>query len=272
MRDLKLRAITALFFVVVMIGSILAGKVTAALLFGAILLRCLWEFYTLTLPEKRLLMAAGLLLGTLPYGMGSLGYFAALPQVYPIIPVVLTAAFFLVLSALLIGKSQEPLQKLAFLALGTLYIGLPFAALYGVAFFEGSYRSDLLLGLLFLTWINDTGAYVVGSLFGKKPLMPSISPKKTLEGTLGGLFFNLLAAFLLFEIFPALSIPQWLGLGLIASVFGTIGDLAESLFKRSMQVKDSGNLLPGHGGLLDRFDAFIFILPFAAIYFTLINI
>ena len=271
MRDLKARFLTALVFVSVMVGGILAGEVPAMILFGAVLLRCLWEFYQLTLSEKLSLRMLAIIPGLLPYGLASMGHLIHLEYNDQVIPIALIATFFAVSAVLLMAKSPEALQKLSFIALGTMYLGIPFAGIVWIAFPDGNYHPNLLLGLLFLTWINDTGAYVVGSLFGKKPLMPSISPKKTLEGTLGGLFFNLLFSWPMHALFPELSVVQWAGLGLIATVFGTLGDLTESLFKRSLQVKDSGNILPGHGGFLDRFDAFIFILPFAAIYLTLIH-
>ncbi|MDP4712416.1 MAG: phosphatidate cytidylyltransferase [Saprospiraceae bacterium] len=271
MRDLKARFFTALVFVSVMIGGILTGEVPAIILFGAVLLRCLWEFYQLTLSGKLLLRVLAILPGLLPYGLAAVGHLTDLDYSPQVIPLALVATFFVVTAVLLIAKSPEALQKLAFIALGTMYLGIPFAGILWIAFPDGIYHPNLLLGLLFLTWINDTGAYVVGSLVGKKPLMPSISPKKTLEGTLGGLFFNLLFSWPMHALFPELSVVEWAGMGLIATVFGTLGDLTESLFKRSLQVKDSGNILPGHGGFLDRFDAFIFILPFAAIYLTLIH-
>ncbi|TAK40283.1 MAG: phosphatidate cytidylyltransferase, partial [Saprospiraceae bacterium] len=117
-----------------------------------------------------------------------------------------------------------------------------------------------------LTWMNDTGAYIIGSLFGKHLLFSRISPKKTWEGTFGGIAITFLVAFLFCVFTNELRFRDWIILGAIVSIFGSVGDLVESMLKRSVGVKDSGNLLPGHGGVLDRFDAFIFVLPFAAAY------
>ena len=117
-----------------------------------------------------------------------------------------------------------------------------------------------------MTWANDVGAYFVGSKFGKTKLFPRISPKKTWEGSFGGVMMTFLTGWLLSLYIIELNLKDWLILALIVSIFGSIGDLVESMLKRSVGVKDSGTILPGHGGFLDRFDAFIFLLPFAACY------
>ena len=125
-----------------------------------------------------------------------------------------------------------------------------------------AYQPLRVFGLLLLIWTNDTMAYFVGSQLGRRKLFERISPKKTWEGTIGGGLCAVLVAWGLSFIIKDFTQPQWLVLGMVAAVFGTLGDLVESMLKRSVGVKDSGNLLPGHGGLLDRFDAFIFALPF----------
>ena len=135
-----------------------------------------------------------------------------------------------------------------------------------IAFDGEHFRSNTVFGLLLLTWINDTAAYLVGSQIGKHKLFPRISPKKTWEGSIGGGVFTLILAGVLGYIFEEQSVVQWLILGVIVVIFGSIGDLIESMLKRSYNIKDSGTILPGHGGLLDRFDAFIFLVPFATVY------
>jgi phosphatidate cytidylyltransferase len=156
---------------------------------------------------------------------------------------------------------------MGYYAMATIYIGIPFAILLVISMENITYMPGRVAGLLFLTWANDSGAYLAGNLFGKHPLMKRISPKKTWEGFMGGLFFALLFGFALsYMPFTGLKASDWWFLALIVSVFGPIGDLVESLLKREKQAKDSGSLLPGHGGFLDRFDAFIFHLPFCAIY------
>ncbi|MCB0675374.1 MAG: phosphatidate cytidylyltransferase, partial [Saprospiraceae bacterium] len=184
-----------------------------------------------------------------------------------------TAAFLaamLILSGLFIlelfAAAPRPFDNVARLALVIAYIGLPIALLDWIAFRGGSYDLTLPLGLLLLTWISDTAAYLVGSRFGRRLLFPRISPKKTWEGTVGGGLLTIGLSLLFAELLGELSSGQWAVLALLVVIFGSLGDLVESMLKRSRGVKDSGTLLPGHGGVLDRFDAFIFLLPWAAAY------
>lgn len=275
MHNLKRRGITAVFFVLTMVGGVLAGQLAFVCLFGLILLFCLWEFYTMVFQPDPKGRFVAMLPGLLPFAVATALYFnfMQIGGLSLLFPLLATGAFFFTIMIIeLINQSEESIQRLSLIALGTIYIGIPFALLFMIAFAGAAYRADLLLGLLFLTWINDTGAYFIGSLFGKHPLMQKVSPKKTIEGSIGGVVFSLLLCLALESLFPALSLKEWMGLALIASVFGVLGDLSESLLKRNLQVKDSGNILPGHGGFLDRFDAFIFIIPFAAIYLTLLNL
>jgi len=146
------------------------------------------------------------------------------------------------------------------------YIGTPFALVDFIAFDGEHFFANTVFGLLLLTWINDTAAYLVGSQIGKNKLFPRISPKKTWEGSIGGGVFTLILAASLSWLFEEQSMIEWIILGGIVIIFGSIGDLIESMLKRSYKVKDSGTLLPGHGGFLDRFDAFIFLVPFASAY------
>lgn len=122
-----------------------------------------------------------------------------------------------------------------------------------------------------LTWLSDTGAYIAGSTMGRTPLFPRISPKKTWEGFVGGAVLVLVSSQILAELMPILRHREWLVIGMLVAVFGSLGDLVESMLKRSLNVKDSGDLLPGHGGILDRFDAFIFLLPFVSAYLIFVR-
>ena len=166
----------------------------------------------------------------------------------------------------LFGRSKQPIRNTAFQVLGTFYIGIPFTLLQFLAFMGNSYDYIYVLGFMVIMWMNDTGAYVVGSLFGKNKLMERISPKKTWEGTMGGLAVAVLVGYLLSLLFWQLPSIHWVALGLIIGIFGSLGDLVESMIKRHVGTKDSEELLPGHGGFLDRFDSFIFMLPFATAY------
>jgi phosphatidate cytidylyltransferase len=158
-----------------------------------------------------------------------------------------------------------------------MYIALPFSML-GVLAFRGSHEGVVYswvapLSVFVFLWINDTGAYLCGSLLGKHKLFPRISPGKSWEGSIGGFVFVSAIAVLIWHLAESygynelsLNAYEWVGLGLIVAVFGTWGDLVESLFKRTIGIKDSGNILPGHGGMLDRFDSSLMAMPAAVVY------
>ncbi|MBB6609462.1 phosphatidate cytidylyltransferase [Pontibacter sp. Tf4] len=159
-------------------------------------------------------------------------------------------------------KQPQPFTNIAFTLLGVLYVALPFGLLHKIAYLPQAYTWQPVLGLMLLIWSSDTGAYIAGKNFGKNKLMERVSPGKTWEGWIGGSVLTLIVAFILSLYLQDLAVYQWLGIGVIVSVFGVLGDLVESLLKRSLGVKDSGTLLPGHGGILDRFDSLIIAIPF----------
>lgn len=155
------------------------------------------------------------------------------------------------------------------------YIGLPLFAFNKLAFLpisgtNNEYHHSIILGVFYLIWINDTCAYLAGSLFGKHKLAPEISPGKTIEGTIGGAVFAAGISYVVYQIFPEIDLKHWIIISLIISIFGTIGDLFESFLKRKAGIKDSGNILPGHGGILDRFDSLLFVAPFVYLYMVLV--
>ena len=141
-----------------------------------------------------------------------------------------------------------------------------------IANFQNVFTPLLLLGSFILVWVNDSAAYLIGKNFGKQKLFPRISPKKTVEGFLGGLFFSCVASFFIALYTETLNSTHWLILAIIVSVFGTFGDLIESKFKRQAGVKDSGVIMPGHGGLMDRLDSLIFAAPFIYLFLRIIVI
>ncbi len=136
---------------------------------------------------------------------------------------------------------------------------------------EGYYEPIYILGMFILIWVNDSFAYLTGKNFGKNKLYEKISPKKTIEGFLGGLLFTCLASVIIAYITSTLNIWLWIGFGLIVSFFGTVGDLIQSKFKRQAGVKDSGSIMPGHGGIFDRFDSVLYASPFVFLYLQIIN-
>ena len=153
----------------------------------------------------------------------------------------------------------------------TFYISSGFVFLILIAFNFGDYNPQIILGIFMLIWANDSFAYIVGKNFGKQKLFSSISPKKTVEGFLGGVFFAALSSYFIALIAPSLSFTNWLIISVLVSVFGTLGDLVESKYKRQAAVKDSGKIMPGHGGMLDRLDSAIFAAPFIYLFLRILN-
>ncbi|MEM6770191.1 MAG: phosphatidate cytidylyltransferase [Bacteroidota bacterium] len=273
MKGLWKRLVTAVIFVIIMIVGHYTGPYTFSALFLIIAAGCLWEFFglTLDLQTRRDLIRKllGVSLGILPFALVSTLSLMDInePENFISLSSLLFSPFvFTIFIYELYSNSKAPFANIAYMVLGLFYIGIPFALVNFIAYDGDEFMNRVVFGLLVLTWVNDTGAYLTGSLIGKTPLFPRISPNKTWEGTTGGFLTTLAFGYLLSLIFTEIPASQWLGLAVIVAIFGGLGDLVESMLKRSVKVKDSGNLLPGHGGLLDRFDAFIFVVPFAAAY------
>ncbi len=153
----------------------------------------------------------------------------------------------------------------------TFYISSGFVFLILIAFNFGDYSPQIILGIFIIIWTNDSFAYIIGKSYGKQKLFESISPKKTIEGFLGGVFFSAIASYFIALITPYLSFTNWLIISVLVSVFGTLGDLVESKYKRQASVKDSGKIMPGHGGMLDRLDSAIFAAPFIYLFLRILN-
>jgi len=276
MNNFWTRSFTGAIFVLVMISGILWNIWSFIGLFGSIALLGLWEFYSLTeQKEKGSRKIPGLILAILLISASAGKYFfetrdvLSLPGIHLII---LVFPIFLILK--LFGKST-PFGAFSPTLFGILFIVLPFCYLilsYSyVSYYNSENNARIILGFFFLIWSNDTFAYMVGRAMGKTKLFERISPKKTWEGTIGGLVCTQGIAFLISIYFTELTPIHWSVMALIVSVFGTLGDLVESMLKRNLGVKDSGNILPGHGGILDRFDAVIISAPFVVTYLMLIR-
>jgi phosphatidate cytidylyltransferase len=169
------------------------------------------------------------------------------------------------------AKDDKPFRNIAYTFLGVIYVALPFALLIILAFLTYKYSWQRPLGCLFLLWASDTGAYFAGTKFGKTKLFERVSPKKSWEGSVGGFIASMVVAFILSKYFLDLEPWQWLGCGAIIVVAGTYGDLVESLFKRSIKIKDSASTIPGHGGFLDRFDGLLLSIPFIITFLKLFS-
>lgn len=253
----------------VMLGSVLLGAYAYTFFFLALTLLCLDEFYRLTetefiKPQRRW----GMLLGLAVYIPISFHYSRGDDWDYTlaIIPVMI-----FIFIAELYRKRPNPFHNIAYTFLGVVFAVIPFTLFHAMAFLEGDYNFHFPLGFMLLLWASDTGAYLFGVKLGKHKLFERHSPKKTWEGLAGGLVTSLLVSIILSMYFTELSSVHWAVMSAIIVVFGTLGDLTESMLKRSMDAKDSGSLLPGHGGLLDRFDGLLLAAPlvFVYLYFVL---
>ncbi len=184
----------------------------------------------------------------------------------PILPLVC-------LSALYSSNNNETLSNVSVTFFGILYISLPISLLNFIVFNEYSYNSSYLMATLLFLWTSESAAYFGGSLFGRKKLFESVSPMKTWEGVISGLFANILLAYLIHQFVwtSFQTFTFWVLFSVVVLVSGIFGDLFESLLKRNFNLKDSGNKLPGHGGFLDRFDSFFFVIPYVYFYLKIID-
>ncbi len=279
MKNLIARTITGVLFVAIVVVSFL-DPVAMTFLFSIATGLTVWEFTGLVNQREGVTVNRFIctVAGTYFYYAMS-GFCSDMPPATVFVPYLVTIVYLLV--AELYAKHEDPINNWAYTMMSQLYIALPFSLLNVLAFritAEGTtFTSVLPLSIFVFLWINDTGAYCCGSLLGKHKLFPRISPGKSWEGSVGGGIFVIGAAALIWHLTEQngindlqLSLYEWIGLGIAVAVFGTWGDLVESLFKRTLGIKDSGNILPGHGGMLDRFDSSLLAIPAAVIYlFTL---
>ncbi|MFK8055903.1 MAG: phosphatidate cytidylyltransferase [Saprospiraceae bacterium] len=278
MSGLRTRAISAVIFVALILGGLLGGPYSFMALFSIVTALCLYEFYSMVLDRyqrrDRVRIGLGLAFGLAPHLIASAVLFDWLPNREELLFALILAFFpllFLMFIYELFAASKHPFENVGMMVMGTVYIGAPFAMLDYIAYQSGQFDWQLVLGILLLTWLSDTGAYLAGSTLGKTKLLPRISPKKTWEGFAGGAVLVLISSYILGEYLPVIRHRDWFAIAVIVIIFGSLGDLIESMLKRSIFVKDSGKLLPGHGGLLDRFDAFIFLLPFVSAYLIFVR-
>lgn len=266
------RAITGVLFVAVLVGCILYSPLSFGILFTIISALSVYEFAHLVNQNDEVtinktitaLGGAYLFLALMSFctqqGIGS-GVF--LPYLLLLLYLMITELYL---------KRKNPIGNWAYSMLSQLYVALPFALLNVLAFQNSpetssvTYNPILPLSIFVFIWLSDTGAYCVGSLIGKHRLFERISPKKSWEGSIGGAVFSIASSCAFAHFFPFMSYLQWVGLAIVVVIFGTWGDLTESLMKRQLGIKDSGNILPGHGGMLDRFDSALLAIPAAVVY------
>lgn len=277
MSELLKRLITGILFVIVLLLAITTNKYTLAGLFYIVSMAGLYEFFILMekvgfKPKKSIAMVVGSIIYGLiaMYSFGE-SNFAYLLFIFPLLVLIVALELF--------RRSESPVTNFAFSVMGIIYVVIPFSMINFFAFNttyssemginSNNYSSLLVVGFFVIQWANDSGAYVVGSKFGKHKLFERISPNKTWEGFYGGAVLAVITGIVFGELFDGKTL-HWIIVALIIVVFGTLGDLTESQIKRSCGVKDSGNLLPGHGGILDRFDGVLFSAPFVLAYLQLV--
>lgn len=268
MSEFLKRTISGTLFVTVIIGAVVLNRVSFFFVFLAITIASMYEFYSLSLRARiRPQFLSGILLGSTIFVWA---YLYASGSIEPITFFGFLPLLFSLFIIELYRNHQRPFQNIAFTLLGVIYIAVPFSLLNFIVLngssFRLSYSPNLLLGLFFLIWANDTGAYLFGMSIGKHRLFPRISPKKSWEGFFGGLLVTALVAWVISMFFDEIDGMHWLAIGMISAIMGVFGDLVESMYKRSLGVKDSGKFLPGHGGFLDRFDALLLSVPVVYAY------
>lgn len=261
MRELLRRSLTGIVYVFLLLSVVFLSSDAFDFLFMAFGLACLYEF-------KRLMKITGYYV-FIAY-LALWWAFIYLIHDFAVIKIlmVLTIAVDLALLAYLFSPQKNALTTLQKYVIATFYIGGGCVFLTMIPYKNEHFAKFLIMGVFILIWVNDSFAYLVGRTLGKHKLFPRISPKKTIEGSLGGLIFAMVTAYIISRYEPIITMEQWIILAVVIVIMGNLGDLLESKFKRVAGVKDSGAILPGHGGILDRLDSLVFAAPFA--YLTLI--
>ncbi len=272
MKNLFQRSVTGALFVILVYGTLFAGSITFLVFYLALSILSLLEFYKHKENEgfrvqKFTALFASIILFVFLHGYasGSLPLrWLSLLMLFP--PVMMIKELY--------RQDKKCFDNLAVTFYGIIYIAVPFSLLNFLVFPgapHSTYTPAVLAGVLILIMVNDTAAYLIGVPLGRHRLFKSVSPKKSWEGTIGGGIVVIFAALFMNPVFPLLGRAEWLGTAIIVVVFGVYGDLVESLFKRKLGIKDTGKILPGHGGVLDRVDAWLFVIPVIWVYFNFIS-
>ncbi len=258
------RSTSGLVYVVLFLGAILFSEVSYIVLISFFGIVAIWEF------SKIVKFESGI-----PYLLLLLGVYYFITNDYP--PVIFGALILTLLCSIRLvvhlynSDRIYPNTLLEKLDLFIRYLILPFCYLIILPYHKGVYTPSIIIGVLCLIWTNDTFAFLVGRSLGKRKLFESVSPNKTVEGFIGGVVFSLLTGILFYYYAGIHTFLDWIFIALIVSIIGSIGDLVESKFKRQAKVKDSGSIMPGHGGILDRLDSLIFVVPFVYLYLNYIS-
>lgn len=270
--NIVVRILAGAVFVGLLLGGILYNEYSFLVVFSLITVLSLYEFYGLIEKDAKVpVVRVWNVLGGFFLFLGSFYYCAYGASVVAFVPYIIYLITLFISE--LYMKRANPIQSLAYSLLGQVYIASPMALTnYLVfAYHPGVYHWVYILALLVFIWVNDSFAYLTGMAFGKHRLFERISPKKSWEGFIGGATISIASSLIFAHFFPNISTLAWLGFAAVTVAFGTWGDLFESLIKRTLGVKDSGNMIPGHGGILDRFDSTILAIPAVFVYLLLIS-
>lgn len=261
MNNLLLRAITGIVFVGLIIGALWLGNFATLIIMSLFFILGIFEFFKLFKENKTvnlsypLAVSSSILIFAL-VGSSVLGIIR-LEYIFFLFP-----CLFILFLTELWRKKENPLVNISVYAFSFFYLVIPFIMIIHLNSI-GDHSDPLAIGMFLLIWTNDTFAYLSGRIFGKTKLFERISPKKTWEGTIGGILFTIMVGLVIGQYFSNFYFPSfWIISACIIAPCAILGDLLESLFKRSLNIKDSGSILPGHGGILDRFDATLFTVPF----------
>ncbi|HOU46608.1 MAG TPA: CDP-archaeol synthase [Chitinophagales bacterium] len=277
MGDIWTRIVTGIFFLIVMIGGVVINEYSFLILFSLLVVLCINEYHGIihnllsaTAKWKTTYKAINTFFSVIIFGI----VFLVASGKIPLISLSLLCGFPLTWLVIeMYTKSEKPFYNVCLNSMAIFYLAIPLSASCLLAFNAGEYSWHYLLAIMMFAWSNDSFAYLFGRFFGKHKLFERISPKKTWEGFFGGVAGSVLFAYILSILFPLwtgynVSFTTYAILAVITAISSTYGDLAESMIKRNLQIKDTGTVLPGHGGFLDRFDGLIFSLPACTLYLT----
>lgn len=271
MNNLTQRIITAVIGAVLIISSILWNAYSFSAIFFLLAINTQYEYLKLIRPQP----GKPVLYFVFNIAGGIISYWILAGIAFQLFDEIYLSCMLIVFSSLFIigvfQKNIDPFVQTGLQITGIIYIIIPFALLNIVAIHGDVFKPLLVLGFVIAVWSYDTLAYFTGRTFGKHKLFERISPNKTWEGFIGGSAAAVICCFIFSKYSEELSVAEWIGVAVIIIIFGTIGDLVESKFKRSLQLKDSSHILPGHGGFLDRFDAMLMAIPFVFLYIILLS-
>lgn len=270
-KDILTRAGAGTIYILVILLGILGGRYSFLAVFGTILVFGLFEFYRMVEKDTSHAISKifNILLGVIIF----LSVFLHLEGIFTsLMPIFILLYLLILIASAIFIRRDDIFHGIIYSVFGQVYITMPLSLLMLISYslpadIAGSgYDSVLVLALFIFLWVNDTAAYFIGSLIGKHKLIVHISPKKSVEGFIAGIFFTILASLIFAHVYTGFSVTFWIGYAVIVSLSGTVGDLFESLIKRTYNVKDAGDLIPGHGGILDRIDSLLIAIPAVFLY------